>query len=290
MYRHNELISIVFSRVGLMKKLLITLISLSLLLFCGCSTHDASNPLQFGSYEDSTYLVQISINPTVAIGYTEDGEVVHVTSLDEDGYKLLKKRDSEALLGTSLDAAIGFILSAAYEDGYQEALLDVELRSIGDNEADAEALQQAAQAAIDTCEFDVNLRLSEGEEIQHRVTGGYYEEHACSVCKGKGSVSCATCKGSGEAVSVVMHEKEVRNDYVCEVCGGKGWIDDGLHGGEIANCDSCGGRDGKMPSSDFRAKAYDKVMVEEEFKNPCKDCGSTGEITCAECDGSGLDR
>ncbi len=112
--------------------------------------------------------------------------------------------------------------------------------------------------------------------------------------------ACRECGGSGDIVWIEEREEEVRNDYVCPVCGGKGWLDDGMHGGKTAECGHCTTNGGNR---DFNDLAYDKVIVEEEMHEVCGSCNGTGigneeryeacyycsngKVQCPTCNGSG---
>ncbi len=278
-----------------MKKVLIILVALSLLLVCGCSSNISDNKptvgeaeiIEFGKKEDAKYLLQVDINPSLIVGYAKNENVVYIASNNADGYELLGKHDANKILGEPIHAAVGSLMTAAHEDGYETENFDVSISFIGEEKDDDEIIMQIARQAVETCDFDIKITVEEKNEIVYNAEIGVTETAACNVCRGEGAVTCEDCKGKGERIVIVQREKEVRNDYVCEICGGKGWIDDGMHGGEIGNCDSCGGIEGKNPSGDFRKKAYDLVMVDEEEMRKCDTCNGSGSVVCRKCNGSG---
>lgn len=297
-----------------MKKLLIFFVALSLLLACGCSNNNESeipignespgnnkpsvngeiDILELGNKDDAKYLIQIDINPSVIVGYESNQNVVYLASNNKDGYNLLKKHDAEKIFGEPVNAAVGSIMTAAYNDGYASENFDVKINFISEEKADIEELMQITRAAVETCDFDIKATVENESEIDYSPENGISEKNTtdtsankCDICNGKGFITCSNCNGKGEAIVIVEREIEVRNDYVCEICGGSGWIDDGMHGGEKGNCDSCGGAEGKMPSADFKALAYDIEIIEEEEMRFCEPCAGSGETECSKCHGTG---
>lgn len=283
-----------------MKRIFMLIVSFLLLLTCGCSSKnnkaaeiaapsvaDSGTMIELGAKENARHFLQIDINPSVIVGYTEDDTVVYIASINADGYKLLKKHQTDIAIGEPLDTALGSIMSAAHVDGYEAENFDVEIRFSGEEKGSAEDIVELTRQAVKVCDFDIKVVVEEKSEIVFDPDAGITETVECELCGGKGIRVCEDCNGAGERLVLVPYEQEVRNDYVCEVCGGKGWIDDGMHGGEIGNCDSCGGMEGKMPSGDFRAKAYDRVMVEEEELRRCEPCDGSGEVLCQQCGGEG---
>lgn len=274
-----------------MKKQLIILVALSLLLVCGCSSNQKietsstikkAEIIEFGKKEDAKYFLQIDINPSVIVGYTKNEYVAYIASNNADGYALLEKHDANTILGEPIHAAIGSIMTAAHEDGYESENFDVAIRFVGEEKDDYDRMIQMARHAIETCDFEIKITVEDNETIYSAQTG-ISETATCNACYGEGFVTCENCNGKGERIVIVQREKEVRNDYICEVCGGKGWLDDGLHGGKTANCDFCGGIEGKMPSGDFSEKAYDRIMVDEKEKRKCEFCDGSGTVLCPEC-------
>lgn len=291
-----------------MKKILVFLMIVVMMLVGGCAENsggkhsdpsersptEGANWIAFGKKEDAKCLLQVDINPSVIVGYADNEEVVYVASNNADGYELLREHDAEKILGEPINAAIGSIMTAAHEDGYEAGNFDVSITFSGEEKGDPEDMFRIVRGAVETCDFDITV-LAEGNEFIYSPESGISEiskqgesgTHVCGVCNGEGILFCEVCNGEGETIVIVQREKEVRNDYVCEVCGGEGMIDDGKHGGKKGNCDSCGGAEGKMPSADFREKAYDRVMVDEEEKRRCEQCDGSGTIACGECGGAG---
>ena len=69
------------------------------------------------------------------------------------------------------------------------------------------------------------------------------------------------------------------------VCGGKGWVDDGMHGGQTAECGNCTTNGG---NGEWNQLAYDEVEVEEEIHETCPRCGGNGKVPCEGCNGTGV--
>lgn len=278
-----------------MKKRIIVIATLMALLLCGCAAKGGGETpsgspkdvIAVGNIEDAKYLLQMDINPSVLIGYAEDENVVYLASNNADGYEFLERHEANLFLGEPINAAVGALMLAAHEDGYDAEGFDVELVFVGEEKGDVESLMQIARSAAETCDFDIKVIVEGANEITYSPENGFLDRAACDACGGKGIHICEECSGKGERMVTVQREKRVRNDYVCEICGGLGWIDDGMHGGEIANCDSCGGMEGKMPSGDFQEKAYDTVMVDEEEMRFCEVCQGSGEVECEKCHGTG---
>ena len=102
-----------------------------------------------------------------------------------------------------------------------------------------------------------------------------------------GNTICQECNGTGTIIVVEERVKSVYNGTPCRICNDVGTVDDGIHGGESAECGECQGYgtshsvgdvdDGSGGfNGDYRGYAFDEKTVKEEYSEKCQACGGQG--------------
>lgn len=258
-----------------------------------------------------TVAVQITINPD-AILYLKGETVVGISYLNDDAKDIYF---TELVIGKDYNEALCNLFKTASNAGVlkEDGKVSVEIVETKTTNEPLDFVYDTPIEALETVNTETGNNATavlggktEDEWVTYRDSKNRPEndlerpsqssnklpntestDNVCTGCNGTGHVDCQVCKGTGETIRIEKKETEVRNDYVCPTCSGKGWIDDGMHGGKTAVCGHCGGGV-QTPSGDFREKAYDTVIVEEKIPEPCGNCGSTGKRTCEHCNGSGV--
>ncbi len=226
-------------------------------------------------YEENTYDVEIKF---VSEEKTDTGDILQAVrqAVKKCDFSIMASVEKEALIKYSPDTGIeewGLLSSEDSQNGGTEEGQTKEITDITQNQ------EKDSGNRIDS-------EKNQGEQPKEQIEEPNNEWHTCDLCNGSGRYTCEICDGKGTVIEIEQtpREIEVRNDYVCPTCGGKGWIDDGMHGGEIAECGYCTTNGG---CGEFRERAYDIIKIFEEVENPCYRCGGSGEALCARCDGSG---
>ena len=306
-----------------MKKQLLTLGLLTCIMALGCSNNAVSEepdvPAEAVETEQSGILanlqeeyvttametpkevvstVHLEINPSFTLSLDENNVVVAISAVNEDAEDVLDALGDyfgKATDGVELKYVMRDIAITTANEGYAlddySIEVSVEEGEVPDFvmeeacwEAAAEVYRECNIEASCVCE-DMNINAAVNENNIEYIANP--ESHVCDWCHGNGWYICNICNGSGTTTYEQEHEERVRNDYVCPVCGGKGWVDDGMHGGETAICGNCGGGVDGAGNGEFNQLAYDTVIVTETITDTCPSCNGAGQFPCQECGGSG---
>ncbi|MBR1440654.1 MAG: hypothetical protein IJ589_05450 [Lachnospiraceae bacterium] len=238
--------------------------------------------------------ISLEINPSFTMGLDSENKVIELTAENMDAFVVLDALGNyfpESTDGVELKYVMRDVaLATARSDlDIQDYSMNVHVDGDVPETVVQEACREAAAEVYEDQNIEVSCRCTDMniDFVCNQDTIDSIRDLPCTLCGGTGSCSCSHCGGTGVIITTRTHQEEVRNDYVCPVCGGKGWVDDGMHGGQTAVCGNCGG--GSQPASaDFRELAYDIVDVTEEFEDPCPACGGTGSTPCTGCNGTGI--
>lgn len=245
--------------------------------------------------------LMVTVNPEMLFYVDNDENILKIEPLNKDAEDVLENMN---FTSGNFDDCYGDFLLNCYTGGY--------IKEEDTHEISLTVIDKGELTSVDYCE-DV---VDNAEEIVSEMGKNYdldiyatsdirvlepartaeqgerpsddenrTEDKTCDLCGGVGSFNCENCNGSGVEIVIEHVVEEVRNDYVCPICGGKGWVDDGMHGGLTAECGNCTTSGG---SGDFRDLAYDRVESDVEVEYPCHRCNGKGRETCNRCGGSGL--
>ncbi len=249
---------------------------------------------------DYAAVLMVTINPEALFYMDDDENVLKIEALNKDAEDVLS--DMSFTTGNFTDC-YGDYLEICHKQGYlkEDKKQEIKLTLVDKQELAPgdlyDILADEAERLVDEfCKvhsLDLYVardeRASAGAPASNRPgenpPGDNHPDNGiCDLCGGVGIFACETCNGTGIEICIEHRTEEVRNDYVCPVCGGKGWVDDGMHGGLTAVCGHCT-KDGG--NADFKALAYDIVEMDVEVEQPCHQCGGGGKTICNRCNGSG---
>lgn len=317
-----------------MKKRNILLISLLLsLILTACGKAKESNTASTKDYAtdalENTYI--ISINPQAMIH--EDsvtGKILAVTALNEDAETYYKDLDtSDKVLSDVIcdmvdicmdnnllneeNQDVNIVVTKYLND--DESTLDSQISTVYDNVQNKYGDQIVITDSKAEDYRNPNPTINENQEIWITCPTCSYGIITCPVCNGDWEhgefhegVKCTNCENG---IVTETETKEIYNGTPCQICGDVGTVDDGMHGGERAECGECRGYGASHSvgsestpggyNGDYASYAFDKQeitientcnvcngtgFIDEGTYDPCLRC-SHGELTCPSCEGHG---
>lgn len=302
---------------------------------CACSEMGVGEK-EPQAVRENVYIV--SINPQALIRENADtGEILSVSMLNEDAEEYYKNMEVK---GKKLSEVVEEMVQMCVDKGLlNEDNTDVNIvvtQYMNEDETLYEEelgkIRQSMQEKYQDTYVLVDSKAEnyqkpegegEGEATQETETEIWVE---CPNCVG-GRLECPFCHGDwehGEYTDVevdcencengsVMHKRQtfVYNGTPCKICNDVGTVDDGMHGGERAECGECRGygaahsvgdyEDDWYFNGDYRSYAFDEVeeeygencpvcggegFFEEHVQEPCARC-NRGEIVCSTCEEHG---
>lgn len=244
---------------------------------------------------DYAVALMVTINPEMLFYLDDDMNILKIDALNTDAVDVLEHMNFTT---GSFSNCYSDFLEICRRQGYiaDEGKQNVKLTVVDKGEltscdycddvvANAEEIvvEMGKQYNLDLSST-VDDRILEPARTGAPSEGNEPDDRTCESCDGTGIMTCDACNGSGVEIIIEHVVKEVRNDYVCPICGGKGWVDDGMHGGLTAECGNCTTNGG---NGDFRDLAYDRIEEDEETESSCHRCNGAGSFICVQCDGSG---
>ena len=253
--------------------------------------------------------LNLKINPEFELQLDAGGGVISVRALNDDAASLLETgtiawQDDAGDL-RPLDGVAEDILRAADNGGFlaSDAEIHLTVTALEGSQSFGDAALSAFTDAVNAYAAEAGYSLApvtdyaaEVEFLSEEEFGapGGEEETICPTCGGDGHIECPDCAatgacvcedcgGTGTLTRTEIYEKQVRNSYVCPYCGGTGVLDDGMHGGETAECGFCTTNGG---SGEWSALAYDTVQYEEIITETCPRCEGSGSYACPQCEGA----
>ena len=258
-------------------------------------------------------IVKVKINPEMNIYLDSVKNIIYVECVNDDARKLAEYiSEGEVLVGRPFTTGLEIILTSAIDSGYlkEKADVDISLDEISINyEADYEKVLEDVDDVVQnvmsdrhidfncnvTCE-DYRVRDDREEPFDIMLVPGYEPNSEPDRETNRepnrepsqnGNTICKECNGTGTIVVVEERVKNVYNGTPCHICNDVGTVDDGIHGGESAECGECHGYgtshsvgdvdDGSGGfNGDYRGYAFDEKTVKEEYSEKCQACGGQG--------------
>lgn len=124
----------------------------------GCSSFLTNTPKDHSSPQKPTSYVSIDINPSIDLVLDQNGIVMSVSGANHDGRVLLF--DEDGIVGTSLDVAVGNILSLAAKYSYISADSNaIAISAVTDRDKDAllEDVRDSIQKSISKCSRSIDI-------------------------------------------------------------------------------------------------------------------------------------
>lgn len=262
--------------------------------------HDTIKPNDDIDYD---LAVLVSLGPSAILYVDQNYDTLVIEGVNEEGIQCVDRMTER---NSQFNYAFSDFLRVCQEDGFSDKADSLDITIIGISDAVEDIFCQNAIADISYIANDIaklygysyvvntHMELYEaaypGEEPTEEEPEAPEEieqfapspSQVCEICNDEGFTDCHMCGGLGYEVVISNEEVLVRNSYVCPVCKGKGWINDGKHGGEVAECGFCDGG-GNKGSGEFKEKAYDRVIQPFEHHFNCNICNGTGKEPCFNC-------
>lgn len=318
-------------------KTLPKILILSLFIFCLIGCGEQTNKAEDLSVQNdnSVEIIKnmyiISINPQAAI--TEDaatGEIISIVPLNEDAENCYQYLDST---GKDFSTVVCEMVDLCVADGYlnkensyvnivvtqyineDESALEDNVDNIIENVTEKyNDTIVVIESKADNYKDASNNNTNSNEEIWIACPSCSDGRINCPVCGGDwehGYQSVELCSNCDNGIIIEYEIKEVYNGTPCKICGDVGTVDDGMHGGERAECGECrgfavayttyGDEASTGYNGDYHTYAFDNQEVAVE--NPCMVCNGTGYsgeildepclncsygyLICPSCDGKG---
>ncbi|MGN0142729.1 MAG: PQQ-binding-like beta-propeller repeat protein [Roseburia sp.] len=251
-------------------------------------------------------IVKVKINPEMNLYLDSLKNIIQVECVNDDARKLAEviSDGGEVLLGRPFLTGLEIILTSAIDSGYlkEKADVSISLDEISINyEADYEKVLEGADDVVRdvisdkhidfscnvTCE-DYRVRDDRNEHFNGDFASDHESDHESdNESDHNGNTICKECNGSGTIVVTEERTKNVYNGTPCRICNDVGTVDDGMHGGQRAECGECRGYgashsvgdidDGSCGfNGDYRGYAFDEKTVVEERSETCQACGGRG--------------
>lgn len=235
-------------------------------------------------------IVKVKINPEMDIYLDSFKNITYVEYVNDDARKFAEaiSDSGEELVGRPFLTGLEIVLNSAIDSGYlkENADVDISLDEISINyEADYEKVLEGVDDVVQ------NVISEKGMDFHCNVTSEDYrvrdDRESDRESNQNGNTICQKCSGTGTVVIVEEHVKTVYNGTPCRICNDVGTVDDGLHGGERAECGECRGYgashsvgdvdDGSVVvNGDYHDYAFDEKTVMEEHSETCHACGGRG--------------
>ena len=286
-------------RRAIMRKISCLVLALVVLGLCACGNKEDSttpvtetNSIETTENNEDNFLsiVKVKINPEMDIYLDSFKNIIYVEYVNDDARKLAEaiSDSGEVLVGKPFLTGLEIVLNSAIDSGYlkENADVDISLDEISINyEADyekvLEGVDDVVQNVISEKDMDFHCNVtSEGYRVRD-------DRESNREPNQNGNTICQECNGTGTVVIVEEHVKTVYNGTPCRICNDVGTVDDGLHGGERAECGECRGYgashsvgdvdDGSVVvNGDYHDYAFDEKTVMEEHSETCHACGGRG--------------
>ena len=234
-------------------------------------------------------IVKVKINPEMDIYLDSFKNIIYVEYVNDDARKLVEaiSDSGEVLVGRPFLTGLEIVLNSAIDSGYlkENADVDISLDEISINyEADYEKVLEGVDDVVQ------NVISGKDMDFHCNVTSEDYrvrDDREDRESNQNGNTICQECNGTGTVVIVAECVKTVYNGTPCRICNDVGTVDDGLHGGERAECGECRGYgashsvgdvdDGSVVvNGDYHDYAFDEKTVMEEHSETCHVCGGRG--------------
>lgn len=240
--------------------------------------------------QDYAMIVQITINPKVALYLAKDGSVVDVEYLNEDAKNAFSDLK---ITGTKLEEAVSLIVDTSAKEGYltEGKTISVDFVEAAAEETIIETLTESVQIAVQdalterqlsaTLEIEVEGKVQESVALEPETADKRDESEQQTANQktankenagnsgnegNNGNTGNSGNKGnSGESANAGKQETAQPAKEPCPACGGSGI------------CPECGG--GTLPCK----------MCGGSLWESCGVCGGSGRQTCPGCHGSGTD-
>ena len=250
------------------------------------------------SAEAFVSIVKIKINPEMDLYLDLSKNIIRVECINDDARKIAESiSDSgEVLLGRPFLTGLEIILTSSVDSGYlkENADVNISLDEISINyEADYEKVLEGVDDVVQNVISDQNINFNcnvacEGYRVFDDSSSNHDLGHESDHKSNKNeNTICDECNGTGTIVMIEKFTANVYNGTPCQICGDVGTVDDGMHGGERAECGECRGYganhsvgdvdDGSGGfNGDYREYAFDEKTIEEERNETCPTCGGRG--------------
>lgn len=215
--------------------------------------------------QDYAMIVQITINPKVALYLAKDGSVVDVEYLNEDAKNAFSNLK---ITGTKFEEAVSMIVDTSAKEGYlkEGKTISVDfVETAGEETAIAELtanVQTAVQDTLTERQLSATLEIEVEGKVQESVA---LEPETADKQDESGQQEANQNTASTDNQNTGKQEAPQPAKEPCSACGGTGI------------CPECGG--GTLPCK----------MCGGSLWESCGVCGGSGHQTCHGCHGSGKD-
>lgn len=255
---------------------------------------DESTEENNDSAEAFLSIVKIKINPEMDLYLDSLKNIIRVECINDDARKIAESiSDSgEVLLGRPFLTGLEIILTSAVDSGYlkENADVSISLDEISiQYEAEYEKVLEGVDDVVQNVISDQHIIFNCNVACEdYRVFDDSSSNHEPGNESDHNSHTiCDECNGTGTIVTIEKYTTQVYNGTPCQICGDVGTVDDGMHGGERAECGECRGYganhsvgdfdDGSCGfNGDYREYAFDEKVIEEERNETCQKCGGRG--------------
>ena len=238
---------------------------------------------------DYAMVVQITINPKVALYLAKDGSVVDVEYLNEDAKNAFSNLE---ITGTKFEEVVSMIVDTSAKEGYlkEGKTISVDFVETAGEETAIEELtanvQIAVQDALTERQLSAILEIEVEGKVQESVA---LEPEKADKQDESGQQSAnqntANKEDTGNSVAAPQPAKEpcpaCGGSGICPECGG-GTLPCKRCGGSLwESCGVCGGG-GRQTCQGCHGSGKDATSGDT-----CRHCGGAGAYTCEVCGGSG---